>query len=170
MLVLAVGLVGFGMGRKEGARKLRLEQIELAKKANADSIRVANKLRELTKREAAISLREAAAARATYAAAARRVQVVSDSTVSVDGAAPIFVGIPVVSTLRSGAELARRDSLATEKLKADVSACGEQNRLKATRIQQLEEQVSLLKPSRCGFKCGVAATLAVLGSLALILQ
>jgi hypothetical protein len=169
LLVLTVGLVGFGMGRKEGARTLRLEQLELAKKKTADSIRVADKLRELTKREAELALREATLARATYRSARSRVKVVSDSSVSVDGAPPTFVGIPVVSTLRSGEALARRDSVAMEKLKADVAACGQQNQLKDTRIKQLEEENSLIKPSRCGFKCGVGSTLGVLGLLALLL-
>jgi hypothetical protein len=169
LIVLSVGLVGFATGRKAGARSLELKQIDVAKKANAELIEVNKRARELSTREAAVALRESAIARQAYRTASSRVRVVTDSTVSIDNAPPVFVGVPVVSQLRSGSALAERDSVAMVKLQADVAACGKQNEAYLQRIQLLERQVQLTKPGWCGFKCGVGSTLGVLGLLALIL-
>lgn len=148
---------------------MRLEQLAQEQRANDQARRRADKARITTQREAAVAVAASAKARVVYREASSHVAIANDSQVTVNGSPVLItVSMPVVSQLRSGSDLARKDSLSIVKLAADVAACGDQNAVYLDRIRILEATIAEISPSKCGWKCGAAgATLAILGVLLL---
>jgi hypothetical protein len=161
--LLAIALtMAYCSGQSAGQQAGRMQGYTAAKRELAQQIAVTEA--KLEQRAAAVA-RESqrdSAARAAHATVRRRVAVVTDSSVSIDGGPPVPALPPLVDVVRSSDELHRRDDALLIAERAEKADLAVDRDLWKKRALICEEQLARTKPPRFGFMTGLGlgATLA----------
>lgn len=148
--VLASCAISYCSGKRAGERDAKLRQ-------NTHRIAAATPARKKAEGRTIQALARSAAADTVRKVARTRVTIASDSTVSIDGLAPLNVSIPVVSLLKADDAKARADSMTIVSLRAENASLREER-------DAYKERAELLEPDRCGRKCGIV--IGVVGTMA----
>lgn len=139
--VVAVGGLSYCAGRQSGAQSVKLGTNKVRTSTAGQRRRAANQARV----RAALA---AATADTVRHRARARVVITSDTTVSIDSLPEIPVAPLVISVLRADDRKASADSLLIVSLEAENVALTEER-------DAWHERADLLKPPRCGMRCGI---------------
>lgn len=150
--VVAVGGLSYCAGRSEEAKSVTLRANGVRTHTAGQGRRAANQARV----RAALAAQTADTVRRR---ARSRVVITSDTTVSIDSLPDIPVAPVIISVLRADDRKASADSLLIVSMGTEVAAITEEK-------DAWKERAELLKPPRCGVKCGVV--LGATGALLLV--
>jgi len=158
VLVFAAAGMGYCAGRVEGRKSVRLEQ-------NEQRIHVATTHRAAAEAAAMKAIERSTQARQERRVIRERIQVVDDTTLTLDDL-PLTVPLPVVQLIQKSDQLARTDSITIVLLQRQVTTLEEER-------DAWKERAELLEPPRLNFTDGViaggtataAAALALTGNL-----
>jgi hypothetical protein len=175
-LVVASVCVAAGFGycagkrhQADAATRAQLDTLKAKAHAVADSIPHAEHALAVAHVATAQADTVAAARTAEYHAARARVEITSDTSVTVDSGPPAAVLPPIVALIRSADNAIAADSIALRNTRVELVDMTADRDLWRTRAGLDEQQLELAKqlhPPRCGAKCGAtlgagAVTLAI---------
>lgn len=140
-VIAVLSVASYCAGKQEGSRSEKL-------KANGVRIQTAEHAARAQRIAVMKALDSAAKAGQTHQTARARVVIINDTVIQVDTLPPMVVPAPVVDLERASDAKIRADSIAIVSLQAQVAA-------ERARADAWQERAQLLKPPRCGIKCGI---------------
>jgi hypothetical protein len=163
---IAIALtMAYCSGRSAGQQAGRMDGYRAAQRELAQQIAASESKLEQRAAVVAQESQKDSAARAAHATVRRRLAVVTDSTVAVDGGPPVPVLPPIVDAIRSSDQLHERDNALLIAERAEKAELKVDRDLWQKRALICEEQLARTKPPRFGFMTGLGLGATVVAVL-----